>query len=194
METMANKIVNYLDTDRKIWNEMDRMRMILGVQILIHNFIMIGAILIAAQIAGMFLESAILLTANGMLKMTVGGVHFKKSSACVLGTGIFVTAGVLLSQRLVMELEHMIFVYIVCLGIIMTVGPQGTENNPFSKESCRKMKKKAVIIILGYMVITFVIKDSSIPYLLLIAAVFEAFSLLPLYVKNRSENSDTFYA
>ena len=52
METMANKIVNYLDTDRKIWNEMDRMRMILGVQILIQKIIMIGAILIATQIDG----------------------------------------------------------------------------------------------------------------------------------------------
>lgn len=128
--------------------------------------------------------------------MTVGGVHFKKSSACIAGTGIFVIAGVLLSQRHNMELNHIIFVYIVCLAIIMIVGPQGTENNPFSKESCRRMKKKAVIIVLGYMAITLFIKDSSnhIPYLLLIAAVFEAFSLLPMYVKNRSENGDTFYA
>ncbi len=62
METIANKIVDYLDADKVIWNEPDRMRMSLGIQVLIHNFIMIGTILIVAQIAGMFLESAILLT------------------------------------------------------------------------------------------------------------------------------------
>lgn len=34
MEAIANKIVSYLDTDQTIWNDIKRMQMILGVQVL----------------------------------------------------------------------------------------------------------------------------------------------------------------
>ena len=195
METIANKIVNYLEKDNAIWSELDRMRMILGVQVLVHNIVMILVILFAAQMVGAFLEAAVLLTANGILKMEVGGLHFKKSSACTAGTGIFVTAGVMLSRQMNMELIHIMIVYFACLAVIMIVGPQGTKNNPFSKESCKKMKKKAVVIVLAYMAMTFFMKEygNQISYLLLIAVVFETFSLLPLYIKNKSEKCDAYY-
>ena len=37
-------------------------------------------------------ESIILLTAYGILKITAGGIHLKKNSACLLGTGCFIFA------------------------------------------------------------------------------------------------------
>lgn len=63
MEVIANKIVNYLDIDELNWNDLDRMQMVLGMQILIHNIIMISAILLTAKISGILGESIILLTA-----------------------------------------------------------------------------------------------------------------------------------
>lgn len=82
MEKIANRIVSYLDTDQAAWNEIERMQMILGLQVLIHNIVMTGTILFLALLTGMFWEAAILLTAYGALKMTVGGVHFKTSCGC----------------------------------------------------------------------------------------------------------------
>ena len=41
METITNKIIGYLDSDENIWDDVDRARMALGLQVLIHNFIMI---------------------------------------------------------------------------------------------------------------------------------------------------------
>ena len=57
------------------------------------------------------------------------------------------------------------------------------------------MKKKAVVIVLAYMALTFFTKEygNQISYLLLIAVVFETFSLLPLYIKNKSEKCDAYY-
>lgn len=95
METITNKIIGYLDSDENIWDDVDRARMALGLQVLIHNFIMISVILIIAQMVGIPGEAVILLVAYGLLKITAGGIHFKKSATCLLGTGVFVIAGVL---------------------------------------------------------------------------------------------------
>ena len=101
METITNKIIGYLDSDENIWDDVDRARMALGLQVLIHNFIMISVILIIAQMVGILGEAVILLVAYGLLKITAGGIHFKKSVTCLLGTGVFVIAGVLASRQLI---------------------------------------------------------------------------------------------
>lgn len=188
METIANRIANYLDTDKTIWSDIDRMRMILGIQVLLHNIVMIGTILLVAKITGMFLEAVILLTAYGVLKMTAGGVHFKKSSACLLGTGIFVEVGVMISRQLNLNLICIILVYAVCLIVLTIIGPQGTENNPILEENYEKLRKKTVCIVTAYLIVTILmaICFKYVPYLLFIAVVFETLSLLPSYIKNRS--------
>lgn len=188
METIAYRIVKYLDSDQIYWNDVDRMRMMLGIQVLLHNTIMIGTILLAAKIIGIFGEAAILLTAYGTLKMSAGGIHFKKSSACLIGTGIFVGAGVWVSRQLNITLPHIIFIYLICLIVLIIIGPQGTENNPISEKNYEKLKKRAVFWVLIYLAVT-VAMVASIdrpPYLLFIAVVFETVSLLPSYIKNRS--------
>ena len=186
METIANRIANYLDADRTIWSDIDRMRMVLGIQVLLHNIIMVGTILFAAKITGTFWETVILLTAYGVLKMEAGGVHFKKSSACLLGTGIFVEAGVVISRQLNLNLIHIALVYAVCLIVLAIIGPQGTENNPISEKNYEKLRKRTVCIVTTYLIVTIfmAICFKCVPYLLFVAVIFETLSLLPSYIKN----------
>lgn len=188
METIANRIANYLDTEKTIWSDIDRMRMVLGIQVLLHNIIMISTILFVAKITGIFWEAVILLTTYGMLKMTAGGVHFKKSSACLLGTGIFVEAGVMISRHLNLNLMHIILVYAACLIVLIIIGPQGTKNNPILEENYEKLRKKTVCIVMVYLIVTILmaICFKCVPYLLFIAVAFETLSLLPSYIKKRS--------
>lgn len=188
METIANKIVGYLDKDENIWSDVERAQMLLGLQVLIHNIVMIGMILIVAEIIGIFREAVILLTAYGMLKTTVGGIHFKKSAACLLGTGIFVIMGVMMSHKMNISLINIIFIYIVCMIVLVIVGPQGTENNPISEENHKRLKRKTVYIVSFYLFITIfmAVYFEYKSYLLFVAVVFETFSLLPLYIKNGS--------
>lgn len=188
METIADRIANYLDTNKMIWNEIERMQMVLGFQILIHNIVMIGTILFFAAIAGVLWDSIILLTVYGLLKVTAGGVHFKKSSACLIGTGVFVAVGVMISRQVSIELIYIILVYVVCIIVFTIIGPQGTENNPISEEKCKKLKKKTVLIIFNYFFISyFMYKENLkiISYLILIAVVFETLSLLTSFIKSR---------
>ena len=155
MEKIANRIVSYLYTDHAAWNEIERMQMILGLQVLIHNIVMTGTILFLALLTGMFWEAAILLTTYGALKMTVGGVHFKTSCACLTATTAFVMTGVLVSRRLDIGLVSIAIIYTACFITLMIIGPQGTENNPISEENFEKLRKKAAGIILIYLIITF---------------------------------------
>lgn len=190
MEKIANRIVSYLDTDQAAWNEIERMQMILGLQVLIHNIVMTGTILFLALLTGMFWEAAILLTTYGALKMTVGGVHFKTSCACLTATTAFVMTGVLVSRRLDIGFMSIAAItYAACFITLMLIGPQGTENNPISEENFEILRKKAAWIILIYLIITFFMFSENlknVPCLLLIAVVFETLSVLPSYIKNRS--------
>ncbi len=190
MEKIANRIVSYLDTDQAAWNEIERMQMILGLQVLIHNIVMTGTILFLALLTGMLWEAAILLTTYGALKMTVGGVHFKTSCACLTATTAFVMTGVLVSRRLDIGFMSIAAItYAACFITLMLIGPQGTENNPISEENFEILRKKAAWIILIYLIITFFMFSENlknVPCLLLIAVVFETLSVLPSYIKNRS--------
>lgn len=190
MEKIANRIVSYLDTDQAAWNEIERMQMILGLQVLIHNIVMTGTILFLALLTGMLWEAAILLTTYGALKMTVGGVHFKTSCACLTATTAFVMTGVLVSRRLDIGFMSIAAItYAACFITLMLIGPQGTENNPISEENFEILRKKAAWIILIYLIITFFMLSENlknVPCLLLIAVVFETLSVLPSYIKNRS--------
>lgn len=188
METIAKRIVNYLDADKTIWSDVDRMRMSLGLQIIIHNIVMVGTILLISEITGIFFEAVILLTAYGELKMSAGGVHFKKSLACLIGTEIFVLVGVQISKHLKMELAHIILIYLVCLIILIMIGPQGTENNPISEENYEKLRNRTVFLVSIYLTVTIIMAKliGYIPYLLFVAVVFETISILPSYIKNRN--------
>lgn len=188
METIANRIVEYLDDDKTVWNDIDRMRMVLGVEVLIHNILMIGTILIMAWLSKIFFEAVVLLTAYGALKMSAGGVHFKKSSACLIGTGIFVWAGVWIAKRMTIDLPYIIGIYLVCLVVLALMGPQGTENNPISEDNYNILRRRTVFFVVIYLVLSVIMEKyiDVIPYLLFIAVTFETLSLLPSYVKNRS--------
>ncbi len=187
METIANRIVDYLDTDKILWNDMERMQMVLGLQVLIHNIIMTGTILFSAALMDMFWEAVILFAAYGILKMTVGGVHFQTSSACLIGTGTFIIAGVMLSRRMDMSLMSIFMSYSACFIALMIIGPQGTENNPIAEENYEKLRNKAAFIIFTYLIITFFLflaDLKNIPYLLLIAVLFETLSIVPSFITN----------
>ena len=184
METIAKKIVQYLDKDETIWNNIDRMHMVLGIEVLLHNITMLGTILVVALIFRVFIDAVILLSAYGVLKMSAGGIHFKKSSSCLIGTGIFAGIGIIYPRYMDIELFLVILIYIICLIVFFIVGPQGTENNPISEENLIKMKKRTTHFILLYLTITVVWKyyTGDIPYLLFIATVFEILSILPLHI------------
>lgn len=58
--------------------------------------------------------------------MTAGGVHFKTSCACLIGTGTFVMTGVFVSRHLDIGLMNILVIYAVCFIALIVIGPQGS--------------------------------------------------------------------
>lgn len=189
MGYFANKIMHHMITNHSEWTEIEKMKMKLGFEVLLHNIFMIGSILIVAQLFGILTDSVFLMTAYGLLKINAGGIHLKKSSTCLLATGLFVFSGVMIAKQITLPLPAVILIYVVCILMLWKIGPQGTKNNPISPHKYKKLKRNAIVISVSYLLISiwlYVIKK-DIPYLLLIALIFETISLLPLKLINDIE-------
>lgn len=186
MNLVVERTMNHMKLRKENWSQLEVMKMQLGFQVLFHNFFMITCILILAKVLGIFSDSVILLISYGMLKLTAGGIHFEKSSICLMSTSAFIIFGVVISRHLEISFCAVLLIYVVCMIVLWIIGPQGTENNPISKNNYDKLRRKTVIISSIYVLITiyiFAVKN-EIPYLLLVAIVFETISLLPNKIKN----------
>lgn len=180
MEKVVNRMVEYMVADGE-WSELDRMKMRLGFQVLSHNVWMTAVILSVAGFMGVLKEAVVLYLAFGMLKMNMGGLHFQTSLACLSSTGAFVIGGSFLSRHMVIPFGIVVGLYIVCIVVFALLGPQGTKNNPLSEEGYVKARRNVMVLSIGYFFITVVsyVAAGKIPYLLLIAIVFELVTLLP---------------
>lgn len=176
-----------MELNRGSWSKIEIMKMQLGFQILIHNIAMITCILVLAKVLGIFSDSVLLLTAYGLLKMSAGGIHFEKSLTCLISTGIFIVCGVFVSSFIKIKLSAVVLIYVICIVALWIIGPQGTDNNPISKRNYKKLRYETVIISCIYLLITICssAKENEIPYVFLIAIVFETISLLPNKIKKR---------
>lgn len=71
MEYFTDNIIKYFNLDKnRTLVEICKMR--LGLQVLIHNIVMIGSILVLAYFLGIYKEAIILLIAYGGLKSSRG--------------------------------------------------------------------------------------------------------------------------
>lgn len=181
MNFMVETILKHMELENEKWSEMERLKMKLGFQVFFHNILMISCILLIAKTLGIYMDSVILLTGYGLLKLNAGGIHFEKSWACLLSTCAFVIGGVIISRHLKICFYCVLFIYILCMAILWIVGPQGTKNNPISYKYYNKLRRKTIVISGLYFIITiyrFLI-EKKMTYLLLVAIVFETISMLP---------------
>lgn len=180
MERIVNSVIAYLDANGE-WSELEKMKMRLGFQVLFHNVWMVAVILIVGGFMGVLKEAVVLFLAFGLLKINMGGLHFQTSLACLLSTGTFVIGGSFLSRHMEIPFWIVAGLYVVCIVVFAVLGPQGTKNNPLSEESYQKARRNSMVLSIGYFVITVIsyVMLEKIPYLLLIAIVFEVVTLLP---------------
>ncbi len=176
MDLIVNKILECIKTNE---DEIEILKMRLGIEVLIHNILMIGSILIFAKMLGIFSDAVILFIGYGLLKMTAGGIHFKKSISCILGTGAFIICGSNIAKKLELSFATVLVIYIICTIILWITAPQGTENNPVSQKNYFILKRRMMVILGIYllgMIYLYRVK-TYIVYLILIAIVFETFTL-----------------
>lgn len=146
MKYIVDKIIRIIDEQNSLYSEVDILKMRLGFEILIHNILMVGTILIIAFVCDIFYESVVLLFVYGLLKLNAGGIHCKTSSGCLIATLVFVLGGVYMGKKLDIDLLATVIIYDFCTVVLYFIAPQGTSNNPVSKENYSRLKMNTVII------------------------------------------------
>lgn len=90
--SLAAKIINILDKNNNC-TQIERLQMHYGVQTLIYNISTISFIIIAAYIAGTFVEAFLLFLLFGLLRFFVGGYHCNHMESCIFLTSFLILGG-----------------------------------------------------------------------------------------------------
>jgi len=185
MEAVAKKIVMGLtkNTDR---SEIQIMKMQLGVEVFLHDFLMLSSILIVSYILGIFRNTCIMFAAFGIFRLIAGGMHVDSSLGCLISTGATIIGGVKITEVVDFDRWILIPLYVVLIILTTLWAPRGTENNPFSVEDSKKMKRYSIALVAVYAVISYFSKG-NLRGLLTMATIFEVLTLIPIRRRKKKE-------
>lgn len=179
MERFSQYISRRLSTGYNL-TDYKKLQMQLGIEVILHNILMIGTILIVSNFFGLLFETIIFFLVFGSIRVFTGGFHFKSSLACLLGTGTMVFIAHCISNNSYLNSYNDKFVLLVSLILIMIFAPQGTKKNPITNS---KYKFKAIIIVIFWYYISMIIGSAN--NTIIIAIMFQMISLIVQTFINR---------
>ncbi len=121
-------------------------------------------------------------------RATSGGFHLKSHLGCILGTSLFYYGNIFLSKFLVLSNfeKYMLIAIAWIFGIIMVslYAPADTENVPIISKTERKHKKILAYITLTItLVVSIIIKDSTISNILIIGTIIQTITITRIAYK-----------
>lgn len=158
-----------------------------GLQNLVGELPKIFIVCIISIILGLFnqiiIGTIVLMAYRGF----AGGVHLKTHISCLL-TSVFLMIGSAYLAKYYIY-ENVLFIYslifLVDFIIALIYAPADTENRPIMKESQRKRQKivSCFIVLIIYILSTFIITDRTITNLFMYMIFIESFMITPLAYK-----------
>lgn len=165
-------------------SELEKAQILYGIQVLWHNIkttvIIFAVSLLFDALYGTFWT----FLSFGMFRMFAGGLHLNTSVGCLLTTGSIVIGGGILGDSLTFHPWLLIWIYCLILIGVVLFAPQGTVNNPFSEEDQKKMKKRSIVLVLIYAVIS-ISGIEKISSWITIGAIAELITVIILYVQKK---------
>lgn len=179
MERFSQYISRRLSTGCNL-TDYKKLQLQLGIEVILHNILMIGTILVVSSFFGLLFETIIFFLVFGSIRMFTGGFHFKSSLACLLGTGTMVFIAHCISNSCYLNSYKGKLILLVSLFLIMIFAPQGTKVNPITNP---KYKLKAIIIVLFWYSISMIIVSAN--NTIITAIMFQMVSLIVQTFINR---------
>ena len=132
-----------------------------------------------AIIFGVIKELLIILLAFNILRAQAHGLHATKSWICLLSSSIVFILVPLIAKTIKIQ-----FIYKIIINIIALYAPADTVKAPIIKaEKRKKYKINSIIYTLILIIISLLIKDSSISNLIIFTIWIEVFLILPITYK-----------
>lgn len=142
---VAKKIINILDEDHSC-TEIEYLQMFFGIQNILYNTVITGLILFLSYITETFIETLLLFTFFGMLRIIAGGYHCNSIEKCLATTTLIMVGGGKFVQSIQINLPICIIVCLLANIVFFSYIPKGTDNNPYSTEYSIKQHKRLRIV------------------------------------------------
>ncbi len=142
---IAKKIINILDKDNQC-SEIEQMQMFFGLQNIIYNVVITASILLLSLITDIFIETLLLFTFFGMLRIIAGGYHCNSVEKCIITTSLIMLGGGKFIQSIRISQSICITICILVNIVFFSYIPKGTHNNPYSPEYSIKQHKRLKIV------------------------------------------------
>lgn len=142
---VAQKIINILDEEHSC-TETEYLQMFYGIQNILYNVVITGLILFLSHITETFIETLVLFTLFGMLRIIAGGYHCNSIEKCLAATTLIMVGGGKFVQSIQINLPTCIIVCVLVNIVFFSYIPKGTHNNPYSPEYSIRQHKRLKII------------------------------------------------
>lgn len=142
---VAQKIIDALDEDHSC-TEIEYLQMLYGIQNILYNVVITGLILFLSYVTETFIETLLLFTFFGMLRIIAGGYHCNSIEKCLAATTLIMVGGGKFIQSIQINLPTCIIVCILINIVFFSYIPKGTHNNPYSPEYSIKQHKRLKIV------------------------------------------------
>ena len=166
-------------------SELEKAQILYGIQVLWHNIKTTVIIFAAALLLDVLCGTFWTFLSFGMFRMFAGGLHLNTTVGCLLTTGSIAIGGGILGEYLIFHPWLLFCIYCLILTGVVLFAPQGTVNNPFSEDNQKKMKKRSMILVLIYAVIS-ISGIEKISSWITIGATAELITVIILYVQKKS--------
>lgn len=158
-----------------------------GLQNLVGELPKILIVCTIAIMLGLFKEIVIGTIVLMIYRGFAGGVHLKTHISCLLTSTFLMIGSAYLAKYYTYENELLIYSLIFCIDFIIAFiyAPADTENRPIMKEFQRKRQKviSCCIVLIVYLLSTFIIKDKTITNLFMYMIFVESFMITPFAYK-----------
>lgn len=177
-------------------NELDQMKMILGLEIILINTTKLAVIFTVSIALGMLKHTVAVMLGFALVKRWAFGLHAKRSTTC---TAVSLCAFVLTPYLLRgMSINNFaICGMLICVMVLLgKYAPADTKERPLVGEKKRRLLKiKTVAAGLVVLMLGLLIPDKNFSLLLVIGTCFETVTILPVTYKllNRKERNYEAY-
>ncbi len=177
LKAISVKLTNYYENYVPL-SEIDRLKMILGFQNIIHQAGMFFVIFTLAGIFHIFKETLLFLTIFSVYRSIAGGFHLSTSLGCIIATSFINVGGTELALHISINIPAVLTLFVIIVIVTFIFALRRTKNYPVSDETKRRLKVRSVllVILLG---VTALILPYPFRELVTIAALAESLTLIP---------------
>jgi len=187
----ANWVTRYDPKEDK-----DFLKLVYGTEVMIINISKLAIVIAIALWLGVLPHTIALLAGFNVIRRYAFGLHATNGTVCTAVSVImFIGVPYLLKDMMISSLTALCIFGFILLSLYL-YAPADTESRPLVGEKKRaRLKKRAVISGLLLMSVVLLLPDGGIKTMLILGAVYETVSILPLsykILKRRMNNYDKF--